>query len=267
MCLTGDSMIISHRHKFIFIRPRKVAGTSIEIVLSRSCRDDVVVLLDRELRFDNSKDTDYFDPVLPQNVDVLDRDNDASSSGGVHLLPGRVRAKYGAKVWDEYFKFTAVRNPWDQFVSYYYYNFCTDWPGVQKTERGSLRNRYLFWRARRHFETGHHKENIEFSLKKSLPFARRMAEMPKFHFIDGGGGQEYADYVIRFENLQKDFDEVCRLLGIRGGALPRTKSKFRPEGDDYRNYYTDYSRAHIASECRRLIDTFGYRFDERPASQ
>ena len=93
--------------------------------------------------------------------------------------------------------------------------------------------------------------------------------MSKFYFIDGGGGggQEYADYVIRFENLQKDFGEVCRQLGIRGGALPRTKSKFGPQGDDYRNYSTEYSRAHIASKCRRLIDTFGYRFDEPPASQ
>lgn len=256
-------MIISYRHKFIFIRPRKVAGTSVEIVLSRSCGDDdVIVPLGRGLQFDNSKNKDCFDPISPRNANVLDLGNDISSSGGVHLPPWVIRAKFGAKEWDEYFKFTIVRNPWDQFVSYYYYNFCADWPGGQKTKRGSLRNRYLFWRAQRNYETGRHKENIEFSLKKALPFARRMTEMPMFYFIDSGGG--YADYVIRFENLQKDFDEVCRLLGIRGGALPRTKSRFRPEGDDYRNYYTSHSRTYIASKCWRLIDTFGYRFDERP---
>lgn len=31
-------MIISYRHKFSFVRPRKSAGISVEIALSGSCR-------------------------------------------------------------------------------------------------------------------------------------------------------------------------------------------------------------------------------------
>jgi hypothetical protein len=36
-------MIISHRHRFIFIKTRKTAGTSIEVYLSRFCGEEDVV--------------------------------------------------------------------------------------------------------------------------------------------------------------------------------------------------------------------------------
>ena len=36
-------MIISHKHKFIFIRPRKTAGTTMQNVLSQICGDDDIV--------------------------------------------------------------------------------------------------------------------------------------------------------------------------------------------------------------------------------
>ena len=36
-------MIISHKNKFIFLKPRKVAGTSFEIALSNfTCKTDIV---------------------------------------------------------------------------------------------------------------------------------------------------------------------------------------------------------------------------------
>lgn len=37
------AMILSFRHRFIFIRPRKVAGTSVEMALSTLCGDDDIV--------------------------------------------------------------------------------------------------------------------------------------------------------------------------------------------------------------------------------
>jgi hypothetical protein len=40
-------MIISHKHKFIFIKPQKTAGTLIELMLSRICGvKDIISTLD-----------------------------------------------------------------------------------------------------------------------------------------------------------------------------------------------------------------------------
>ena len=36
-------MIISHKHKFIFIKPQKTAGTSVELLLSRICGPEDVI--------------------------------------------------------------------------------------------------------------------------------------------------------------------------------------------------------------------------------
>ena len=36
-------MIISHKNKFIFLKPKKVAGTSMEIFLSQFCGDNDVI--------------------------------------------------------------------------------------------------------------------------------------------------------------------------------------------------------------------------------
>jgi hypothetical protein len=41
-------MILSHKHKFVFIKGEKVAGTSVEIALSQICApDDVVTPISR----------------------------------------------------------------------------------------------------------------------------------------------------------------------------------------------------------------------------
>ena len=81
-------MIISHKHKFIFIRPRKVAGTSVSIALGRSLdSSDVLIFPVAVLRPEAGLDGDDFPPLRRQNVDTL-----GSRSHG-HMLPHEVKDK------------------------------------------------------------------------------------------------------------------------------------------------------------------------------
>ena len=252
-------MIISHKHKYIFVCPRKVASTSVRISLSRSCGDDDVIVGDEVFRPD--VDTDDFGVMSARNVDAF---TNTMVSGRVspHFLPDTIRRNVGAKIWDEYFKFTVIRNPWDLVVSYIHFKFGPDWPnrpGWNLLRRRGLinaRRRFGQNRARRDFKSGRHRESVEQILKQDLfPY---IAEISKFYFIDG---QKYADCYIRYENLQHDYDKVCRLLQLPLDALPRTKSKVRKKDGGYRDYYTEWSREYIAGVCREMIDAFGYRFD------
>lgn len=282
--------IISHRHKFIFIKPRKVAGSSVQIALAPWCGEDDV-LSDGGLRFRPDVDTDEFRAPPVQHAD-------ASGVYGYvaqHALPDVVRAKVGPQVWEEYFKFTIVRNPWDLFVSMYHHDLAVILPELRAWVRTRLRDVLshpgrtfrrlglvlgperkrawqtgrlhrlrvsvpeLFWctRLRRGLVAGRRKESVEFALRH-VCFARHIAEIPQFYIC---GGRAYADYVMGFETLQQDFDAVCRRLHLPSRPLPRTKSRVRPRSDDYRTYYNAYSRAFLDRMCRHVIATFDYRFD------
>ena len=122
-------MILSHRHRFIFLKTNKTGGTSVEIALSRYCGPDDVITpvsaddeaLRRRLGFRSAQNH-----VLP-----------LGRYGGRHwrlaLRKGR-RLKYynhmpareirmlaGEDVWRTYFKFCFERNPWDRVLSLYFY--------------------------------------------------------------------------------------------------------------------------------------------------
>ncbi len=253
--------IVSHRHKFIFVCPRKVAGTSVRVALSSQCGADDVIIGDETFRRD--LDADDFGVLSAQNTDAF---ADTAVAGWLspHVLPDVIRDKVGAGVWERYFKFTVVRNPWDLFVSFYRYKLLVDWPNIQhdggrfvRGWLGNVRRRRHLRRARRDLECGRRKESVEFALRRGL-FAPLVAEIPEFYF---SRGRRYADRYLRFENLQRDYDEVCRLLQLPRRTLPRTKTGVRERNDDYRGYYTDYSRERIAVLCRRMAHDFGYRFD------
>jgi hypothetical protein len=93
-------MIISHKHKFIFVKTVKTAGTSIEIFLSQHCGPlDVVT------------------PIIPHVEPHMARNH----AGYFNHMPAHViRNQIGPEIWNSYFKFCVERNPWEKTLSYYH---------------------------------------------------------------------------------------------------------------------------------------------------
>lgn len=106
-------MIISHKHKYIFLKTSKTAGTSIEIALSKHCGPmDVITPISPQ---DESLRTQLGGPG-PQNY-IIDGRNDYYN----HVSAEDVKASIDDEVWRSYFKFCFERNPYDRAVSLYYY--------------------------------------------------------------------------------------------------------------------------------------------------
>ena len=114
-------MIASHAHRFVFIKTRKTAGTSLEIALSRHCGPaDVVTRIspvDEVLRAAAGG-------VGPQN-------DDTSPSSYAHMGARRVIKVIGREAWDSYFTFAVERNPYDVVASSY--RFSARKPSYTKT--------------------------------------------------------------------------------------------------------------------------------------
>src|SRR5918997_5095351 len=119
-----EAMIISHKHKFIFLKTRKTAGTSIEIALSRLCGDrDIITPIGQDERFRRE-----FSHRGSQNFRVASPErepNDGRPRKEVdyynHIPAERVRVLIGTAIWDEYYKFCFERNPWDKAISLYFW--------------------------------------------------------------------------------------------------------------------------------------------------
>ncbi len=141
-------MIISHKHKFIFIKTFKVSGTSMEIALSRYIgNEDILTPLNLEDEIKRYKKTG----ALPQNysknkleeikyknyikklskkkiskkiLNELEKKKDGKFKSMIyynHISAVNVKKLIKKKIWKKYFKFTIERNPYDKVISFMYF--------------------------------------------------------------------------------------------------------------------------------------------------
>lgn len=98
------NMIISHKHKFIYLKSTKTASTSVEIALAEYVgENDIVTPIS-----DEGLEKGYIHPV---------RNNDGFSE---HMLAQNIYAKLDKKIWESYTKIMCIRNPWDRVISQAY---------------------------------------------------------------------------------------------------------------------------------------------------
>lgn len=128
-------MIISHRHKFIFIKNRKVGSTSTEVALQKICGPDDVLTPDSmwgregDVLFPRARN--YQGRFMPfreivQNRHPVDaartlRDLAFRPKFYNHIRASSVKARIPRHIWNSYYKFCFDRNPWDKTVSFYYW--------------------------------------------------------------------------------------------------------------------------------------------------
>ncbi len=128
-------MIISHKHRFIFIKTRKTGGTSVEISLSRYAGDrDVLTpisMADEPLRAEFGKGpqnhTGLFNPFSQMDgsyksaVRAYRRFKRAKKYYN-HIPAWMVRRLVGEEIWSGYTTFTIERHPMDRLMSLYYWH-------------------------------------------------------------------------------------------------------------------------------------------------
>jgi len=241
-------MIISHKYKFIFIKTRKTAGTSVERALVEHCGPDDVITLDHLHQAEHDVLSEYaknykkfWVPVreiltLPQPINLARTLRDWVSRPAFynHMAASSVKARISRSVWQSYYKFCFERNPWEKSISFYY------WQARHGMDYGDF-NEYIC----------HRKGGM--TLDQALPADwRRYAQNNKiivddvYDFNDLQGGLEKA--------LEKT-DFPVRHIRVE---LPHLKGNLRKT--DFR--FSDESDLAIQKIFANEIKCFGY---EKPA--
>jgi hypothetical protein len=154
-------------------------------------------------------------------------------------------------VYDDYFKFTFVRNPWDRLLSCYMSKV------VPERFAGSFKSY----------------SNVAFRDDMSFQeFAEAVCLIPdevaNIHFCSqhvfvcsrGSGNNVLADFVGRFENLEEDFEFVTKRIGINA-QLPHVADTSSTRGSrSYRDFYDEKLARMVGERYRKDIKIFGYSF-------
>jgi hypothetical protein len=233
-------MIISHRHRFIFIRTPKTASTSLAFALSAVCGErDVIASVggDEPLRAAaGGRPPQNASPAFHTWRGVREyraRDWARLFLRGRrpyyydHMSAAEIRRAMGERIWSDYFTFCFERNPFDKVISYY------------------------FWRYR------------DAELAPTLSDFVQSGEANAMSSFDlyAIDGQIAVDRVFRYEDLDAEFARVVARIGVGGvPKLVRTKSHYRTERRPYGDLLSGDDRRWIEGAFAREIRHFGYRF-------
>ena len=154
----------------------------------------------------------------------------------------------------EYFSFSFVRNPWDLTVSMYNYLWHSNYD-FPKDCRSNPKYKSIFDLSFRDFIL--HKNFQSATLKSHDCFSARKNSKYKLQLDFVSHENKFVDFIGKFENLQQDFNSVCKILGIPEQTL---SCENKTNHKHYTEYYDDETREIVAKKYARDIEYFGYKF-------
>lgn len=207
-------MLISYRKKFLFVHIFKTAGTSITNSLAPY-----------SYRPESTRPSNWL-AFLSANWKKIHRNPIKK-----HATALEIQASLDSEIFDSFFKFSFVRNPWDWQVSLYHY--ILDHP-----------------------ENCGHEETKAMGSFRNFVFSREKSDFSQTGCLVDESGKLLVDFVGRFENLEVDFQTICKRVGITA-TLPHINKSDRL---GYRDYYDEETRALTARVYVEDIERFGYTF-------
>ena len=221
--------MISHKYKCIFIHIPKTAGTSIEKKLG----------LFEELSWgvqDHRTIKDIRPIDLSSLIQILIHNQRGYSRRSLFrkILFSNTSERVSKNQYENYFRFTIVRNPWDRIYSWY---------------RGIMR------------DPKHGYENCDFKtfVKK---YKNHSGLKSQLYWITDFEDKIAVDKIIRFENLASEILDVFNILNMKDFALPHLlDSEKTGKKKDYRGDYDEELFEIVMNTYDEEIRLFDYKFD------
>lgn len=235
-------MIISHKHKFIFLKTRKTAGTSFEIALGDICGPkDIVTRISMKDEIERRKNYRGAQNYrLPLKIYSSKDWKKLLTEGRFkrfenHDTAEKIVSIIGEKKWNEYFKFCFERNPWDKMVSQFYW----------KKEEYQLASFEEFW------DRGLAGEVLEFS---ETIHTREQYSL---------NGEIAVDKIYKYEEMKTALADLTEKFKLEKPLeMPSYKAKggHRSEKAHYRDLLSEEMADEIGKLCAPEIKLLNYEF-------
>lgn len=187
--------MISTSKKFLFVHIPKTGGNSIRLVLAPHTVEEITFNESQEA-FNQAQGEIHRFGIKNPHMDIKK-----------HSTAEELRDKWDATQlgnWEDYFKFSIIRNPWERLVSYYFS------PHLGRTE----------------FDRDEFYEFLQSDIGRRQQTDYLLANK-----------QLLMDKLIRYENLEQEFDNFCNQYSIEATIKETNQSTHRP----YAEYYDERS--------------------------
>lgn len=224
-------MLISHKHGFIYTKTAKTAGTSVESYFEKFCMPE------NQWEFSHAREEYESD----EGIIGFRGMNSSGKKWYNHMSAAEIRSKAGAEVWDRYFKFCVVRNPFDKLVSAFYF-YTT---AAQPNSNGNAAN----W-------------SEEEQIRQFRHWSRhggRVLDRDKY-VVDN---QVCMDFFIRYEELENGIRFVSERLGLafEPERLPKLKSGIRDHKIAVKDFYDAKTIEMVKKLYSLELELFGYELN------
>ena len=222
-------MIVSHKHRFIFVHLGRTAGRSLTAALAPYCGTDDVVTPAGQGTGRNHADFER------------------------HFTAQEIRAKIGSEVFDSYFKFAIERNPWDKIVSRYWaYAGVTRKPAYKRVPEWVTGKPLTF------------KQWFELRIWQARLLTFGHYRFPRHYGAYMEDGKPLVDFIGRYENLTEHLRVISDRIGVPVVLEQQRGTERHKKRVPYTELFDARMNGIVEDWFRQDLDFLGYRFGEPP---
>ena len=212
------SLVISKKNKLIFFHIPKNAGTSMSSAL---LKNEVYyypwVIVSKILRKFKKTDNFFYDNFQKK----------------IHLFTSHepvasIEEKISNQIFNNFFKFAIVRNPFSRFVSRYNY--------IKSVNKLMKLNFFEF--VKNHVKSP-------------------MITDKQYKFLLNKNGKIGVDKILKFENINNEIYDLSKIINLDPSKFQKLNVSTM---DNYKSYYDENTKKIVENFCKEDLEYFNYSF-------